>query len=137
MRSSFLVVGSITVVVAAWGCGGGSSGTAPSPMPSGNVTTINILGQLGVQSYSPNPAPVSQGGMVAWHNSDSVAHHIVSNDGSIDAGLIAPGATSSAKQLNVNGTNYHCMIHPTTMNGGAITTAAGTPPPPCQGQYCP
>ncbi len=137
MRSPFLLVGSFIVVVASWGCGGGSSATSPSAMPSGNVTTINVLGQLGAQSYSPNPAAVSQGGLVAWHNSDSVTHHIVSNDGSIDAGDIAPGATSPAKQLNVNGTNYHCTIHPTTMNGGAITPAAGTPPPPCQGPYCP
>ena len=136
MPSPLLRVGAIGVMLASWGCGGGSSSTSPSPTPNGNATTVNILGQRGAQSYTPNPATVGQGNMVVWHNSDTVAHHIVSNDGSIDTGVIAPGATSPPLPLNVNGTNYHCTIHPTTMNGGAITTSVDTPPPPCQGQYC-
>ena len=140
MRSTLLVA-LLVAALATWSCGGsssggGSSGSPSTPTPTG-TTTINILGQRGAQSYSPNPTVAGQGDMVAWRNSDNVTHHIVLNDGSLDTGDIMPGATSPAMRLSVNGANYHCTIHPTTMNGGNITVAAGTPPPPCQGPYCP
>jgi plastocyanin len=141
MRSTLLVA-LLVAALATWSCGGsssggGSSGNPSTPTPTGTTTTINILGQRGAQSYSPNPAVAGQGDLVAWRNSDNVTHHIVLNDGSLDIGDITPGATSPSMRLSVNGANYHCTIHPTTMNGGSITVAAGTPPPPCQGPYCP
>jgi plastocyanin len=139
MRStllSTLLSALLVAALATWSCGGSRSGN-PSAPTSSSTTTVNILGQSGAQSYSPNPTVAGQGDLVAWHNSDNVTHHIVLNDGSLDAGNIAPGATSPAMRLSVNGANYHCTIHPTTMNGGSITVAAGTPPPTCQGAYCP
>src|SRR5713101_9253565 len=134
MRSS-LVVGSIVVAVAAWGCGGGSSVGTTAPSSSGSTTTINVLfsnglGNNGAQSFSPNPSSVSQGAMVTWHNSDSTTHHIVLNDGSLDTGDIAPGASSPAKQLNVNGANYHCTIHPTMVGSINVTTNPSPSPGP-------
>jgi plastocyanin len=140
MRFSVLGGAALAVAAAAalWSCGGGSSNpTSPSNTTSPGATpssaTVNIMGQLGAQSFSPNPAAVNQGGMVVWHNGDSVTHHIVLNDGSLDTGNIAPGASSAALQLAVNGANYHCAIHPTMV--GSINAATGTPPP-CQGPYC-
>jgi hypothetical protein len=53
---------------------------------------------------------------VAWHNSDSTTHHIVSDDGSFDTGDIAPGLTSAAKVPSGGGAvQYHCTIHPTML----------------------
>src|SRR4051812_28923816 len=80
------------------GCGGY---TNSSPMdPSGPQTappdaiTIDIVGEKGAQSFSPNPATVPAGRAVVWHNVDSVVHRVVFNDGELDTGNIAPGRFS-------------------------------------------
>ena len=88
------------------------------------------MGQRNDQSFDPNPAPIAQGSLVVWHNSDNTVHHIVMNDGSFDSGDIGPGATSTAMKLASAGGQYHCTIHPTTMFGSinAATSAdPGTP----------
>jgi plastocyanin len=136
MRFSLLggVAVAMAAAVAMWSCGGSSSSSNPmSPGAMPSSATVNIMGQLGAQSFSPNPASVNQGSMVIWHNSDNTTHHIVMNDGSLDTGDIAPGGSSAALQLATNGANYHCTIHPTMV--GSINAAAGVPPP-CQGPYC-
>jgi plastocyanin len=137
MRSSLLAA-SIVVALASWNCGGSSSSsgnpTAPAaPAPAGGATTINIQGNNGAKSFSPNPGTVTQGSTVAWQNMDSQTHHIVLNDGSLDTGDIAPGRSSPALPLTTNGARYHCTIHPTMV--GSFNTSAGTPPP-CTGAYC-
>ena len=135
MRSPVLIGAAIAVAAAAalWSCGGGSSGASPTSPSGSSTATVNIMGQNGAKSFSPNPASVNQGDMVIWHNTDSTMHHIVLNDGSLDTGDIAPGASSAALRLAANGTNYHCTIHPTMV--GSINMATGAPPP-CQGAYC-
>jgi len=130
MRS--LLAGSILVALTTWNCGGSSGGNPTAPVPAG-ATTISILGERGSQSFAPNPVSVGQGEMVAWRNADNVIHHIVLNDGSLDSGDIAPGTSSPALRLSVNGANYHCTIHPTMV--GSINRSTGTPPP-CEGPYC-
>jgi plastocyanin len=111
-------------------CGGGGSSTPISPGP--NVLTITITRQNGAQSFSPNPA--SAGGQtVVFRNADSVVHRVLLNDGSIDTGNIAPGATSSEVQMPGSGTNYHCALHPDMI--GAVNATSG-PPPQCEGPYC-
>lgn len=135
------VVAAAFIAIVASACGGGSdSPTSPSPTPppSGGggsaAATISIVGDRAAQSFNPNPASAAQGQSVSWRNNDNQVHHIVSNDGTVDTGDIAPGATSAARVLQTNGTNYHCTIHPGMI--GAISAAAGEPPPPCTGEYC-
>jgi len=137
VKASVLIVG----MTAALGCsGGGSSSTTTAPSapsaPSAAAaasSTITILGQSGKQAFSPNPAAF--GGMsVVFKNNDTVTHHIVLNDGSIDTGDIAPGATSRAVTMPASGTNYHCAIH-LGMIGGVDGTS-NSEPPPCTGPYC-
>ncbi len=141
MRVSGRVVAAVwAAVLMAAGCGGGGSSTppasnpsAPTPPPASTTTTISIVGDRGSQSFSPNPAPATQTRSVAWQNNDGVVHRIMSNDGTIDTGNIAPGATSPAVTLGTDGTNYHCTIHPGMI--GAVNSSGGTPPP-CTGIYC-
>jgi plastocyanin len=117
------------------GCGGGSggSGSPTSPSPSAPAAnTININGQNGTQAFSPNPSTFA-GQMVAFKNNDSVAHRVVLNDGSVDTGNIAPGATSQAVLMPGGGTNYHCSIHPGMI--GSVSGNSGAPPA-CTGSYC-
>ena len=130
-----LIGGVLALALGIWACGGGGgtpSGSSGNPPPA-SASTITIMGERGAQSFSPNPASVSQGSQMAFRNTDSVVHHIVMNDGSLDAGDIAPGAFSPTLRLTTDGGNYHCTIHPTMV--GSINRATGEPPP-CSGLYC-
>jgi plastocyanin len=132
------------VVVAAFltaGCGGGGgyggstppTNPTPTPTPGGNVITINVTGVKGVQSFSPNPATCLVGQTVVFHNIDVVTHRVMLDDGSIDTGDIAPGASSSPQPLGAVSKSYHCAIHPSMV--GSLNAAATPDPPPCTG-YC-
>src|SRR5512147_874146 len=93
-------------------CGGSGYGSSTPTAPSGGssasgATTITINGQNGTQAFSPNPAAYG-GQSVVFKNNDSVTHRVVLNDGSVDTGNIAPGATSGAVTMPASGTNYHC-----------------------------
>jgi len=129
---------SLLVVMTAIGCGKGNSGSlvgggsfANVTTPTPGATTIEIRGQQGANSFSPNPASVTQGAMVLWHNGDSSTHHIVLNDNSLDTGLIQPGASSTAMALIPSGAQYHRVIHPTMVGSINVPTNA----PPVVGRY--
>ena len=130
--------GVAAAIVALSACGGGgsyggSSSTPTSPSTTGgNVVTITIRGQNGTQSFSPNPASAG-GQMVVFRNADTTTHRVVLNDGTIDTGNIAPGATSQAVQMPADGTNYHCSLHAGMV--GAVAATSGDAPP-CTGAYC-
>ena len=114
-----------------FGCGSGSAPVTPAPTETGPVT-ITIVGERGNQSFSPNPASVG-GKAVVFRNTDTVVHRVLLNDGSLDTGDIAPGATSRVVTMPATGTNYHCALH--TAMVGAISAGAAAPPP-CTGLYC-
>src|SRR5437773_3318660 len=82
----------IAVGLGVWGCGGssyfnGDSGNPNTPTPSiPGPVTINVVAINGAQSFSPNPATLPAGQMVVWHNADSITHHVVLNDRSVDTG---------------------------------------------------
>jgi plastocyanin len=138
MRRSFRIIALGALAVAA-GCGGsgyndmGTPTPTPTPTASGSALTINITGQNGTQSFSPNPADAA-GMQVIFHNADSIVHRVVLNDGTIDTGDIAPNANSAAFTMPGGGTNYHCLLHPDMI--GAVNSESG-PPPTCTGPYCP
>lgn len=127
--------GALAIAALSFACGGGSNSstpTNPTPTPSSPVT-INIVGDRGSQSFSPNPAQDNSTNMVMWRNSDNQLHRIVANDNSFDTGNINAGATSSSVRVPEDGTNYHCTIHPGMV--GTIRSSGGTAPP-CTGVYC-
>src|SRR5262245_27205596 len=112
MRSRLVTASAIAATASLVACGGGGGGGTPTAPPSPDVVTIVVNGQSGSQSFWPNPATAA-GQMTAFRNNDTVVHRVVLNDGSIDTGDIAPGATSRAVQMPAAGTNYHCSLHPT------------------------
>jgi len=127
-----MALGVVLVTVAAAGC----SKSSPSTPSGGGTTaqvTIHIKGQNGNASFSPNPADAG-GQTVVFKNDDTIVHHVQLNDGSIDTGDIAPGATSKVVTMPSSGTNYHCTIHGTMI--GQVLTSNDEPPPPCTGFYC-
>jgi len=138
MRNSLTMAGALVLALAAVGCGGGGGGSTPTS-PSGGggstnaVVTITITGQNGTLAFNPNPATVDAGGKVQFKNNDSVAHHIMLDDGSAQTADIAPGATSAVITIGGN-KSYHCAIHPGMVGG--FNGSTGEPPPNCTYQYC-
>ena len=133
MNCRVLMAAAFVSVTAASGCGGGGGSTATTPSAAPSSPTITIQGQNGTQAFSPNPA-LFGGQAVVFKNNDSVTHRIVLNDGSVDTGDIAPGATSRTVTMPGGGTNYHCAVHLGMI--GAVAPASGAPPPTCEGPYC-
>lgn len=124
-------------------CGGSgspasSSPTAPTSTSAGGtastVVTINIIGDKGTLSFSPNPATVPEGQLVSWKNTDSIVHRVVF-DGLVDTGDINPGATSAPQALGAVSKGYHCSIHP-GMVGSLNGAATPTPGAPCDIYGC-
>jgi plastocyanin len=120
------------------GGGGGGQSPAPTPSPTPNPSPppagqVNIVGELGNQSFNPNPVPAPGTNMLVWNNADGVVHRIVANDGSFDTGNISPGASSDAIPVPTDGANYHCSIHPAMI--GVVNSTGGSTPP-CTGIYC-
>jgi plastocyanin len=136
----FATASAVALALSVWGCGGsgysnGTSGNPTTPTPStSGVVTINVVAVNGAQSFSPNPATLPAGQMVVWHNVDVITHRVVLNDGSVDTGNLAPGASSQAMALAAAGGQYHCSIHPVMVGSVNQNTAASTDP--CQGAYC-
>ena len=139
MRRGFLAAWIVVTGIVVGDCSGsGGGGTSPSPAPTPapaaiatvtvNIDNSNGLANKGTLSFSPNPASITRGNMVVWKNNDSTMHHIVLDDGSLDSGDIAAGASSPAKPLNVNTATYHCTIHSTMV--GSINVATVAPPAP-------
>jgi plastocyanin len=135
----FVATMMVAFSLGAWGCGstdsGGYPGTptptptptpapapTPVPTPTPSVVTINVVGVNGAQSFAPNPATLPAGQMVVWHNIDSIIHRVVLNDGSLDTGNLAPGASSQPMSINTGSGPYHCSIHPSMI--GTIAPAA-------------
>jgi plastocyanin len=117
MRDVVMVGAVVAVGLGMWGCGGGySSGSSgnpnnPTPPSASGVVTVNVVAINGAQSFSPNPATLPAGQMIVWHNVDNVTHRVVLNDGSLDTGNLAPGASSQPMAIAAVG-GYHCAIHP-------------------------
>jgi plastocyanin len=143
MRAFVTACAVVTLGLGVWGCGGtnyasGNSGNngnpiAPTSSVSG-VVTINVVAVNGAQSFSPNPASLPVGQMVVWHNVDSITHHVVLNDRSVDTGELQPGASSQPMAIAAAGGQYHCSIHPVMV--GSLNQDTSNEPAPCQGAYC-
>lgn len=137
MRVTVLArLGAAGLVLLAAACGGDSGPPAsPTPPPSATPPSavIDVVGERGAQSFSPNPAMPGNPRTVAWRNTDGVVHRMVANDGSFDTGNLGAGATSPTITIPADGINYHCSLHPGMI--GAISGTSGSPPP-CTGQYC-
>lgn len=134
-----LALASALFAVSCGGGGGGSTPTSPSNSGSGGGTTtpttvtITITGQGGKLAFNPNPATVSPGQSVVFKNNDTVAHHVMLDDGSGQTADIAGGATSAPLTIGTN-KSYHCTIHPGMVGGFNGTEVE--PPPNCNQAYC-
>jgi plastocyanin len=139
MRNVILVSFVTVLGVGAAACSGSGYGSAPSaatavgPLPNG-IVTVNVVAINGAQSFSPNPATLPTGQKIVWHNIDSITHRVVLNDGTIDTGNLAPGASSAPMTIGTAGGAYHCSIHP-EMIGSINQDTSSTPSTPAPTPY--
>jgi len=133
---AFAIVTVLALGLATSACSGSgySSGStnsqaAPTPITSNGIVTINVVAINGMQSFSPNPATLPAGQMVVWHNVNNTTHRVVLNDGSVDTGNLAPGASSQPMAIGAAGGQYHCSIHPEMIGSLNQDTAPSSPTP--------
>jgi plastocyanin len=141
MRAFVTAWAALALGVVMSGCGGGGgystggsgSPADPTPPSASGVVTVDVVAMNGAQSFSPNPATLPPGQRIVWHNVDTITHRVVLNDGTLDTGNLAPGASSVPMALAGAGASYHCSIHPSMV--GSINQATANPGT-CQGAYC-
>jgi len=91
----------------------GSSSTPSSPSTTSADVTATIVGNLGVQSFAPNPISMRVGQTVSWKNTDTITHDVTQDASVFATGSLAAGVTSAPIMMNTAGTfTYHCSIHP-------------------------
>jgi plastocyanin len=137
MRSTLALAICLAGVLVSSSCGGSGGGTPAPPVsptaPTPTTVTITITGVKGAQSFSPNPALCAAGQTVVFRNADVVTHRVILDDGSLDTGDIAPGASTAPLPLGAVSKPYHCPIHPSMV--GSLNSSTTPEPPPCTG-YC-
>jgi plastocyanin len=111
IRTTTLAVAALGLCVSGCSAPGTQAGNAGNPNAPSHAIIINVVAIKGSQSFSPNPANIPSGQMVAWHNIDSVTHRVALFDRSIDTGNLEPGAFSAPMILRAIG-EYRCTIHP-------------------------
>jgi plastocyanin len=99
--------------------GGGSTPTSPTTPPAGgggggaatNVT-ITITGQGGTLAFTPNPATIAPGQMVVFKNNDTVAHHVMLDDGTVQTPDIRAGRDERAGRDGERRRQHVSLHHP-------------------------
>jgi plastocyanin len=113
----FLLVFAISGVVAVSGCTSNNMYNM-----SGNNSSTNLgANNVAIQNFAFNPASltVKAGTKVTWKNLDSTAHHVVSNTGAFDSGILNNGMSYSFTFNKAGSYPYHCSIHP-SMTGTIV-----------------
>jgi len=117
--ASALAVVVVALGVGVHGCSDKKNPATPAAAAGADLT-IDILGNAGANSYSPDPDTVTVGQTVSWRNMDSVPHTATEDVLAFGTGAINPGATSLPLAMNGAGTfPYHCTIHP-SMTGTLV-----------------
>jgi len=99
------------LMVSTAGCSSSSSPSSPTTTTAD--VTVSIAGNLGAQSFVPNPVAMRVGQTISWKNNDAITHDATQDGSGFATGNIAGGATSSPIMMSTAGRfTYHCTIHP-------------------------
>jgi plastocyanin len=85
--------------------GGASSTTTAAPASGGDAISIKGF------AFSPATLKVAKGATVTVTNDDSTSHTWTFDDGSFDAGTLAPGKSATHTFDAAGSYSYHCNIH--------------------------
>jgi plastocyanin len=114
MRATFALALVLSVFAAA--CGGSKSPSGPSgPGNTGSTgSTVSIRGAGydggGSAQFTPANLTVTAGTLVAWENTDSIAHSVVSNT-NLFRGDVGPGGAFEFRFATAGSYGYTCVIH--------------------------
>ena len=120
MRKSFALALAFTFAAAGCGSKSPSEPSGQGPGGSGNTVTIRGVGYdgAGSASFVPGNLTVNPGTVVAWENSDTISHSVVSTTNVFNGQLGPSGAFEH--RFDASGSfAYTCVIHPGM--GGTIT----------------
>jgi plastocyanin len=83
--------------------------------------------KITITSSADSPASLNEvsGSTVTWTNTDNTIHTVTTEDGTINSGDIAPGASFSKTFMATGTYNYH-DAHNTTMMGVLVVAAASS-----------
>jgi plastocyanin len=99
-----------------------SPAPTPTPAPTPSAVVIEIAGERGNMSFTPDTASLQVGQQVRWHNADVITHTATQDGGGFDTGFIPPGSTSAPISVSAPGTlRYHCAIHPSMVGALNVT----------------
>jgi len=115
MRTSLAFAVALTTVAAlAAGCGS-ESPTSPGQGAGGTGSTVTIRGAGydggGSAGFTPGNLTVNRGTMVAWENTDTITHSVVSATG-LFRGDVGPGGAFEHRFEASGSFPYSCTIHP-------------------------
>ena len=103
-----LLIGLAGLAFAVVACGGGGGSPAPGATASPMGGTAVDIADF---AYDPAAANAAVGGNVVWTNSDSVPHTVTFDEGGIDSGSMAAGATFEHTFDSAGTFEYHCTFH--------------------------
>jgi plastocyanin len=113
--ATLAIAGLLTVAA----CGGGASATpssagssAAAPSAAGGSAATGAAVEIKNFAFNPSTLTAKVGDTVTWTNSDSTAHTVTWDDGSVDSGNLAQGATFKHTFDKAGTFSYHCKIHP-------------------------
>jgi plastocyanin len=114
MRTSLTFALALTsVAVFAAGCGS-ESPTAPGQGPGATGSTVTIRGAGydggGSAAFTPGNLTVNRGTLVAWENTDTITHSVVSASG-LFRGDVGPGGAFEHRFETSGAFPYSCTIH--------------------------
>jgi plastocyanin len=122
MRRSILSALVVATALALAACGGGTtpapSQAAQSAAPSGGSAPAGGSQNVEIKNFafSPSSLTAKVGDKVTWKNSDSAAHTVTFDDGSVDSKNIDNNGTFEHTFASAGTFAYHCTIH-TNMKG--------------------
>ncbi len=88
---------------------GGTPATTPGGPAGGGEEAVEIV-DFG---FDPAALDVSTGTAVTWTNTGAVPHTVTFDDGTVDSGNLASGATFEHTFDTAGTFDYFCSIHPT------------------------
>jgi len=109
----------ILLVIGFFFMNGGSIKSVTATTPTLEASQMDQTISIKDFAFSPATLTVKVGTTVTWVNSDSVAHSAVSDDGTFDTKLLAPGEKGSYTFTKAGTYTYKCSIHP-SMTGTIV-----------------
>jgi len=91
-------------------------GSNAGPTPAGTLPPIQSgKAKVSIANFAFDPVAltITTGTTVTWTNNDTVAHNVLSDDGSWGSNSLAKGDSFSFTFTKSGTFSYHCGVHPT------------------------